>query len=168
VSAFDDLLHGAAAHHARFSLGHLDRPPARGLAVVTCMDARIDPLQFGLAPGDAGIIRNAGARVTDDVMRSLVVAAARLGVRRVAVIQHTDCGVVGVTNLAVADKVLEVTGHDPAGMDFGCFDDQRAALLEDVKRLASSHLLPAGTVACGFLYDVKTGELTQVTDERVA
>nr|MDQ3757891.1 carbonic anhydrase [Actinomycetota bacterium] len=114
MSAFEELL---AANHAfaeGFGLGHLAGPPVRALAVLTCMDARILPLQmFGLAPGDAHVVRNAGGRASDDAIRSLLVSTHRLGVRSIAVVHHTECGMAGITDESFADEVEAATGHRP-------------------------------------------------------
>ena len=130
--------------------------PGRRLAVVTCMDARIDVFAvLGLHLGEAHVIRNAGGRVTDDVLRSLALSIHVLGVDTVVVMQHTSCGVSGVSD----DELREMTG---AELDFFAFDDHAAALREDVERLTTTpYLGPVQTVA-GVVYDVETGELDDV------
>jgi carbonic anhydrase len=142
MSVFDDLLAGNARHAATFEHGRLPAPPARGLAVLTCMDARILPLEvFGLGTGDAHIIRNAGGRATDDVLRSVLVSVHTMGVRAIAVVHHTECGLTKVTDEGLRKLVTAATGHDPAPLP-----------------LAGSPLLPGIEVA-GFRYDVRTGQL---------
>ncbi len=103
---FDDVLSANQAYSSGFRLAGLAPTAARGLAVVTCIDSRIEPLQMlGLAPGDAKILRNAGARVTDDVLRSLVLAVNLLGVNRVGVVQHTGCRMTGATNAELQESL---------------------------------------------------------------
>jgi len=133
-----------------------DARPGRRLAVVTCMDARIDVFAvLGLHLGEAHVIRNAGGRVTDDVLRSLAVSIHLLGVDTVVVMQHTRCGVAGVSD----EELREVTG---AGLDFFAFDDHAVALRDDIDVLTSTaYLGPLRTVA-GFVFDVETGHLHDV------
>lgn len=160
MSAFDDLLAANDDHVARFSTGHLAAPPARALAVLTCMDARILPLDaLGLAPGDAHVVRNAGGRVTDDALRSLLVSTHSLGARAIAVIHHTECGVAKSTDEEFRQVVLAATGHDPDPIRLLAITDADQALADDVHALASSPLLPAGTEVAGFRYDIRTGRL---------
>jgi carbonic anhydrase len=130
--------------------------PGRHLAVVTCMDARIDVFAvLGLHLGEAHVIRNAGGRITDDVLRSLALSIHVLGVYTVVVMQHTKCGVAGVSD----SQLRSMTGAD---LDFFAFDDHAAALREDVDRLTkTAYLMPLKTVA-GFVYDVETGRLDDV------
>jgi carbonic anhydrase len=130
--------------------------PLRRLAVVTCMDARIDVFAaLGLHLGEAHVIRNAGGRVTDDVLRSLAVSIHVLGVETVVVMQHTKCGLAGVSD----DQLRQMTG---AELEFFAFDDHAAALRDDVDLLTSTpYLDPLHTVA-GFVFDVETGQLHDV------
>jgi carbonic anhydrase len=130
--------------------------PARKLAVLTCMDARIDVFAIlGLHLGEAHVLRNAGGRVTDDVLRSLALSSHFLGVDTVVVMQHTKCGLAGVT-----DEALRRT----TGADFGFFpiDDHAAALREDIALLARTEFLGPLQVIAGFVYDVESGELDDV------
>ena len=157
TSGFDDLLAANEAYAAGFSSGELTAPPARELAVVTCMDSRIEPLQvLGLSLGDAKVIRNAGGRVTDDALRSLVVATHLLGVRRVLVVEHTDCG---MTKLGEQEARERVGAPD---LQLGMIADQRASLEEDVQRVRTSPHLPQGLAVLGCLYDVSTGRIEVV------
>jgi carbonic anhydrase len=159
MSVFDELLESNAAYAEGFDLGHLSSPPARGLAVLTCMDARILPLAaFGLAPGDAHIVRNAGGRASDDAVRSLLVSTHRFGVRNIAVVHHTTCGMAGITDDGFADEVEAATGHRP-DVPALAIGDPDEALRDDVERLRSSPLFPAGTDVAGFMYNVRTGRL---------
>jgi len=162
-TAFADLLAANRSYAAQFDLGDLAAPAARGLAVVTCIDSRIEPLaMLGLAPGDAKIIRNAGARVSDDVLRSLVLAAHLLGVHRVAVIAHTDCAMTSSTEDELRATIGERAGEDAAGWDFLAIADQRATLASDVDRIRTCPLLPDDLVVAGFVYDVRSGVLDLV------
>ncbi len=130
--------------------------PARRLAVVTCMDVRIDVgAVLGLRLGEAHILRNAGGRVTDDVLRSLALSSAMLGVDTVIVMQHTHCGLEGATD----DELRGQTGADLAFLPIA---DHRASLREDVELLSgTAYLSPLQTIA-GFLYDVDTGQIDDV------
>ena len=159
--AFDDLLDANRAALGELDLTGLTGRPAKGLAVVTCMDTRIDPLRgLGLAPGDAKIIRNAGARVTDDVIRSVAIVVANLGVERVAVIPHTDCAMAKLSHEALRESVAAVAPGEIGDWDPLAVPDQAAALQEDLERLRTSPLLPDDLVVGGFVYDVATGELS--------
>jgi carbonic anhydrase len=160
--AFADLFDGnerfAAQGHEVAATG----VARRELAIVTCIDSRIDPLAvFGLVPGDAKILRNAGARVTPDALRSLALAVAALGVRRIAVVQHTDCKMTTPAAELVA-AVGAATGADPADFDPLAIHDQAAVLAEDVQAILTSPLVAGGTVVAGLLYDLHTGRLHTV------
>lgn len=160
--AFADVLAANAAYAERFSGVGLSGRAARGLAVLTCMDTRIDPLaMLGLQAGDAKILRNAGARVTDDVLRTLVLARYLLGVDRVMVVAHTDCRMAGGTEDDVHAAIAAAGGPDTRLLHFETTLDQEATLREDVDRLRSSAYLD-GLVAGGFLYDVHTGRIEQL------
>ena len=131
--------------------------------MLTCMDSRIEPLRMlGLRPGDAKILRNAGARVTDDVLRTLVLASSLLGVERVMVVAHTDCRMAAGSEEAVHAAVEEAGGPDTRSLAFLVTDDQEATLRDDVQRIRSSPYLPRLEVG-GFLYDVDTGRLTRLS-----
>ncbi len=133
-----------------------DPRPGRRLAIVTCMDARIDVFAaLGLHLGEAHVLRNAGGRVTDDVLRSLALSSHVLGVDTVVVMQHTRCGLAGVTDAELRD----LTGAD---LGFFPIDDHAAALREDVAQLAATDFLSPIKVIAGFVYDVETGELDDV------
>lgn len=155
---FDDLIEG----NRRFAAGY--RPlesgaPAKRLAVITCIDARLDPLAIlGLSPGDAKIIRNAGARVTDDALRSVIIATQVLGVDRIAVVQHTDCKM-NSDPRTVERLVGERSGRDTSRWASLAFEDQRDALAADLQRLRTCELLPPGVETAGFVCDVSTGLL---------
>ena len=157
---FGDVLAANAGYVEHFSAADLPGRAARGLAVVTCMDSRIEPLQMlGLSQGDAKILRHAGARVTDDVLRTLVLATHLLGVERVMVVAHTDCRMSKVTDDQVHDAILEQSGLDTRSIEFQTVSDQRTMLASDVQRIRSSPYLPEGLAVIGALYDVTTGRL---------
>jgi carbonic anhydrase len=159
MDAFDDLFAANAEFARTFEWSGLTGTAARGLAVVTCMDSRIDPLGLlGLRPGDAKILRNAGARVTDDVLRTLVLAVYLLGVERVLVMPHTDCGMAKVTDADVHELTLQ-HGVDTRSLEFHTVPDQHKALEHDLTRIRTSPFLPAGMPVAGAIYDVRTGRL---------
>ena len=162
-SMFDDVLEA----NRRYRAGHHDPGvsgvAAKGLAVLTCIDSRIDPLaMLGLEAGDAKIVRNAGGRATDDALRSLVLAANLLGVRRVCVVHHTECAVVGSTDAELQQRVAEARGVDAVDWPFLADDDPVAAMKDDVERIRSCELLPPDLEVAGFVFDVRTGELKPV------
>jgi carbonic anhydrase len=143
---------GYAAARAAVS----DPRPSRHLAVVTCMDARIDVFAIlGLHLGEAHVIRNAGGRVTDDVLRSLALSTQVLGVDTVVVMQHTKCGLVGVTE----EELRSLTGAD---LGFFAIDDHAANLREDIDLLAAKPYLEPVKVIAGFVYDVESGQIDDV------
>jgi carbonic anhydrase len=160
--AFDDVLAANEAYARAFGLGGLDGRAARGLAVLTCMDSRIEPLRMlGLEPGDAKILRNAGARVTDDVLRTLVLATHLLGVQRFMVVAHTRCRMAAEDEADVHEAVFSAGGPDTRSLAFLVARDQEATVRDDVQRVRSSPYL-GGLTAGGFLYDVDTGRLRQL------
>lgn len=163
MGSFDDVLAANDAYAASFVDTGRPGQAARGLALVTCMDSRIDPLSMlGLEKGDAKILRNAGGRVTDDVLRTLVLATHLLGVERVMVVEHTECKMASATDDEVHAAILASSGVDTRSLEFRTMSDQMATICEDVQRVRSSPYLPEGIVAAGFLYDVRTGRLTEV------
>lgn len=159
---FADVLAANEAYTRDFRLGGLQATAARGLAVLTCIDSRIEPLALlGLGPGDAKILRNAGARVTDDVLRTLVLASYLLGVDRAMVIAHTNCRMAAGGEDDVHRAVETAGGPDTRSLAFLVTDDQEATLREDVQRIRSWPYLERLRVG-GFLYDVESGRLTQL------
>lgn len=157
---FDDLLEANKRYAAKFHDPGVAGKAAKQLAVLTCIDSRIDPLaMLGLKPGDAKIIRNAGARMTDDALRSLILSANLLDAKRIIVVQHTDCAMAKSSEAEIAAKVGAASGADTSGMHFHAMDDQTAALRADVAKLRACPLIPSGTEIAGFIYDVHTGEL---------
>jgi carbonic anhydrase len=164
MAVLDEILDHNSRYAARFTKGHLPMPPARRFAVVTCMDARIDPAKsLGLEEGDAHVIRNAGGLVSDDALRSLVISHWLLGTREALVIGHTDCGMVSFTNEALRVKLAAEAGVDASGIDFLPFADVKESVNQSVRRIRTSGLLPASFGAVGLVYDVRTGRLLQVT-----
>lgn len=161
-STFADVLAANETYARAFPLAGLPSRAAKGLAVVTCIDSRIEPLtMLGLRPGDAKILRNAGARVTDDVLRTLVLAYYLLGVERAMVIAHTDCRMATGTEHDVHTAVSEAGGPDTRSLAFLVSSDQEATVRGDVQRLRSWPYLSRLDVS-GFLYDVDTGRIAQV------
>jgi carbonic anhydrase len=159
---FADVLSANAAYARDFSPPGLDGRAARGLAVLTCIDSRIDPLaMLGLEPGDAKIVRNAGARVTDDVLATLVVAQYLLDVERFMVIAHTDCRMVAPSDDELRAAIRESGGPETSDLSFSTSADQVASVTDDVARVRSFERLEALQVG-GFVYDVRTGVLTRI------
>jgi carbonic anhydrase len=159
---FADVLAANETYAAEFRLAGLRASAARGLAVLTCIDSRIEPLaMLGLRPGDAKILRNAGARVTDDVLRTLVLASFLLGVDRAMVIAHTDCRMATGSEDDVHAAVSEAGGPDTRSLSFLVTANPEATVSADVQRLRSWPYLANLRVA-GFLYDVVTGRVSQI------
>jgi carbonic anhydrase len=168
MSTSDELLEANSEYVKSFNRGDLPMPPARRLAVVTCMDARIVPeQQFGLEVGDAHVIRNAGGRARE-ALRSLVISQRLLGTNEIAVIHHTDCGMLTFTNSDLHSKVQKELGADASNIDFLPFTDLEESVREDVAFLLSSPLIPGDVTIRGFVYDVKTGKLNEVGFEATA
>ncbi len=163
MGAFDDMLAANATYADSFVDLALPGQAGKGLAVVTCMDSRIDPLgMLGLSKGDAKIMRNAGGRVTEDVLRTLVLAVHLLGVERVLVVEHTECKMASATDEQVHTAIREASGIDTRSLEFRTMSDQLATLTDDVQKVRSSPYLPASVEVGGFLYDVRTGRLREV------
>ena len=160
--SLDDFLSENERFVASFDLGGLRRPPAKRLAIITCMDARIHPIAaLGLQLGDANVLRNAGAIVTQDVIRSLVVSNLLLGTRNAVVIGHTDCGMVDFTNETIRSRLASERGVDADALDFYPFTDVARTVADGVRQLRESPLLDFDEVR-GLLYDVDTGKLEPV------
>jgi len=159
---FADLLAANETYADGFPLRGLQAHAAKGLAVLTCIDSRIEPLaMLGLRPGDAKILRNAGARVTDDVLRTLVLASYLLGVDRAMVIAHTDCRMATGSEDDVHAAVSEAGGPDTRSLAFLVTSNQQATVRADVQRIRSSPYLAHLDVG-GFLYDTGTGRLSHL------
>jgi len=158
----DRLLDDNRHHATAFAGGDLGSNPTRKLAILTCMDTRIEPLgALGLQVGEAHVLRNAGGRVTDDMLRSLMVSTVVLGVRDVAVVQHDGCGMNKLDDTQLRDRITEATGHDPATTDFLTFTDLDDSVKTDVERVRTHEGIVTERVV-GFVYDVATGRLRQV------
>ncbi|HXF72425.1 MAG TPA: carbonic anhydrase [Actinomycetota bacterium] len=167
MTVLRELLDANARYADAFDRGNLPGPPAKRLAVLTCMDARLDPLRFlGLDLGDAHVIRNAGGRASDDALRSLVISSHLLGTRECVVIHHTDCGMLTFTNEDLRRRLEEETGEDASSIDFLPFRDLEESVREDVRRIAGSPFIPGDVTVSGFVYDVRTGRLRQVEAPR--
>ena len=163
VVVFDELLEANRTAAEGFDLAGVPPVAARGFALVTCMDTRIEPLaMLGLRPGDAKILRNAGGRVTPDVLRSLVLATWLLQVRAVAVMQHTECALAGLGEGAVRGRLEEAGADGAAGWEFLAMDDPDAALREDVERVRACPDLPEKVAVEGWRYDVSSGLIRRI------
>jgi carbonic anhydrase len=168
MSTIDELLKANEAYAATFDRGNLPLPPARGIAIVTCMDARILPSRvLGLQEGDAHVIRNAGGRARD-ALRSLIISQRLLGTREVAVIHHTDCGMLTFSNRDLREKVRTDLGQDTGEFDFLPFQNLDDSVREDIEFLQATQLLDPDTLIKGFVYDVATGKLREVRVESEA
>jgi carbonic anhydrase len=159
MSVVDEIENANAQYADGFTKGDLPMPPGRRFAVVTCMDARIDPAKaLGLEEGDAHVIRNAGGIVNDETIRSLVLSHHLLGTQKAVVIGHTDCGMLTFTN----DDVHEKLGPESEDIDFQPFPDVAARVRQSVETIRSHPLLADGFGATGFVYDVKSGRIEAV------
>jgi carbonic anhydrase len=160
---FDELLNANDEYAGTFSLRGIAPVAARGFALVTCMDSRIEPLtMLGLHPGDAKILRNAGARVTPDVLRSLILATHFLGVTEIAVMQHTNCALADQTDADVRARLHAEGTEGTDGWEFLAMPDPDAALRDDVARVRTCPQLPGGVRVEGWRYDVQTGRITRI------
>jgi carbonic anhydrase len=163
VEAFIDVIEANAVHVDSYMGSDLTGRAARGLAVVTCIDSRIDPLAaLGMHAGDVKILRNAGARVTEDVQRTLLLATYLLGVQRILIMPHTDCRMVGSREADIHAMIRSEHGVDTRSIEFRTSDDVDATLGQDVVRVRTNPLLPPGTKVGGAVYDVHTGRLRPV------
>src|SRR6202453_3506480 len=180
----DEVLKANRKYSSEFGeKGKLALPPARRFAILTCMDARLDPARYaGLSEGDAHVIRNAGGRASDDAIRSLVISYKLLGTREFFVIHHTDCGMEFFTNevirglLASSLETAELTpegfrdvGHGPGSkageyIEWLTIRDQAQAVIDDVERIRTHPLVPESIPVYGFIYDVHSGKLIEVED----
>jgi len=162
MSVIDEYLDNNSAYAAEFSAGDLPIPPKDELAVVACMDARLDVLALlGLDKGDAHIIRNAGGVVTDDVIRSLMISQRLLGTREIMLVHHTDCGMLKFTDAELGKTIEEETGTRP---DFSIqsFSNLEENVRESIARIQASPFIPHKQVIRGFVYEVETGSLREV------
>jgi len=165
MSEIPHLLAANREFASAFPNAGLAAHPARALVVVTCMDARIDPLKvLGLADGDAHVIRNAGGLVTDDVLRSLILSYWGLGTREAVVVAHEECGLQMFSNREIHERIAQETGQDATGIDFLAFDDLDGAVRASLRRIRESPFLPDSYGVTGFVYDVGTGAMREVPE----
>ena len=162
TDGFDDLLAANRDYAETFDLGGFDGVAHAGVAIVTCMDSRIDPLRMvGLEPGDAKIFRNPGGRVTSQALEALVLGVHLLNVRRILVVPHTRCAMASSTLDELRARVGASAGQDASWQTFGVIADQIGTLEDDVRKVRSHPLIPDTVAVGGFLYDVDSGLLTQ-------
>ncbi len=163
TTTIDDLLANNRAYAENSATNHLDVHPSRRLAIVTCMDSRIDVFAaLGLGGGQAHILRNAGGVITDDVIRSLAISQRKLGTREVMLIHHTDCGMQKLTDDSFRAELQEATGTAPA-FAIESFSDPEADVRQSILRVRRSEFIPHREVVRGFVYDVDTHALHEVT-----
>jgi carbonic anhydrase len=163
MSATDELVANNAAYAASFDKGDLPLPPARKVAVVACMDARLDPAAIlGLQEGDAHVIRNAGGVVTEDEIRSLAISQRLLGTEEVILIHHTDCGMLTFSDDEFERSIQEETGIKPT-WSAEAFSDLDEDVRQSVARIVASPFIPRKDSVRGFVYEVETGRLREVT-----
>jgi carbonic anhydrase len=160
AAKFGDLLSANSEYVETFKYSDLPGSAARGLAIVTCMDSRINPLSVvGMRSGDAKILRNAGARVTEDVLRTLVLATYLLNVDRILVMPHTDCRMAQSDESNIHELIESKFGVDTRSLEFRVTKDQEAALKSDITRIRAYPLIREGVSVAGAIYDVKTGKI---------
>lgn len=163
MSVTDDLLNNNAGYAASFDKGDLSAPPARHVAVVACMDARLDVYRLlGLTEGDAHVIRNAGGVVSDDAIRSLTISQLLLGTREVVIVQHTDCGMMSFRDDDIKDRIEADTGLRPS-FALEAFSDLEQNLRQSIARIQASPFISVKDSIRGFAYDVATGRLNEVS-----
>ena len=160
TDAFEDLLAANREYASTHELSGFDGVAHAGVAVVTCMDSRIDPLRMlGLQPGDAKIFRNPGGRITSQALEALVLGVHLLNVKRILIVPHTRCAMATSSLEEIREKVGASAGQDASWQTFGVVDDQEAALADDVAAVKAHPLIPETVQVGGFLYDVDTGLL---------
>ncbi len=163
MSAIDTCLDNNAKYASTFGGAKLDAAPSMQLTIVTCMDARIDPtLMLGLAPGEAHVIRNGGGIVTEDVIRSIAVSQNVLGTREVMLIQHTECGFLRLSEEELKDRIEGEAGARP-DFTMGAFEDLENNLRRSIEIVRTSPYLSSKDVVRGFIYDVRTGLLSETS-----
>ena len=163
MTATDDLLKNNESYAAGFDKAELPLPPAKKVAVVACMDARIVVAKIlGLAEGDAHVIRNAGGVITDDEIRSLAISQNLLGTEEIILIHHTDCGMLTFTDEQFKAKLEESTGQRP-DWDSGAFPDLEGNVRDSIKLIVDSPFIPNTDSVRGFVYEVETGRLREVS-----
>ncbi len=163
MSVIDEILEHNEEHVVRFSRGSLPMPPAKKLAVVACMDARLETgVLLKLVEGDAHVIRNAGGVVTDDVIRSLTISQRLLGTCEIMLIHHTDCGMVTFTDEELKQQIVADTGLKPS-FAMETFKDVEEDVRQSMARVHASPFIPHKQEVRGFVYDVDSGHLREVT-----
>ena len=164
MTVVQEFLKANEAYAANFQKGDLPMPPARHVAVLTCMDARLHPSRFlGLEEGDAHVIRNAGGRASDDAIRSLVISEQLLGTNTIVVIHHTDCGMLTFSNSDLRTKIKQDLHANADSIDFLPFGNLEQSVRDDVATLKASPLIPDNIEISGFIYDVESGKLIPVS-----
>ena len=162
MSVTDELLENNAAYAETFNKGELPLPPAKRVAVVACMDARLDVHKIlGLQEGDAHVIRNAGGVITDDEIRSLTISQRLLGTREIILVHHTDCGMLTFTDEEFRQQIQEEVGIKPH-FPMECFSDLEEDVRESIRRIQASTFIPYKDSVRGFIYEVETGRLREV------
>ena len=162
MTVTDELIENSRRYAESFGTGGLPLPPAKKVAVVACMDARLIPTRvLGLNEGDAHVIRNAGGVITDDEIRSLAISQHLLGTEEVILIHHTDCGMVSFTDADFKARLREASGQEP-DWDVETFTDIDANVRESIRRIVDSPFVPRKNVR-GFVFDVQDGSLREVT-----
>jgi carbonic anhydrase len=165
MSITDETVEANTQYASNFTQGDLPAPPARHLAVLTCMDARLHPEKFlGLDLGEAHVIRNAGGRASDDALRSLIISSHLLGTNEFMVIHHTDCGMLTFSNNELRFHLQEETGEDASHIDFLPFSDLEGSVREDMQTIKRSPFISNDVSVRGFIYDVHTGRLQEVSE----
>lgn len=163
MSALEEIRSANDRYASSFDKASLPMPPARRFAVLTCMDARLDPAKaLGLEEGDAHVIRNAGGLASDDALRSVVISHTLLGTQEAFVIGHSDCGMLTFSNDELRGRLRDERGVDASHLDFQPFSDVTERVRASVRRLRESALLPASYGLRGFVYDVSSGRLHEV------
>lgn len=165
MSYFENFMKANQAYVDLHGTAHLPIKPKTKVAIVTCMDSRLHVAQaLGLALGDAHILRNAGGRVTEDMIRSLVISQQQLGTREIVVLHHTDCGAQTFKNEEFTAHLHKELGVDVSDQDFLPFTDVEESVREDMVLLRQSPLIPADVEISGAVYDVDTGRMTVVEE----
>jgi carbonic anhydrase len=169
MSALDEVLAANEAYVSAFDKASLPMPPGRQFAILTCMDARIDPARaLGLEEGDAHVIRNAGGIASDDAIRSIVISHHLLGTKEVFVIGHTDCGMLTFSNDDLRTTLRDRQGVEAAHLDFQPFGNCSERVSASVRRIRESGLLPEDFAVHAFVYDVSSGRIDSVEVEALA
>jgi carbonic anhydrase len=169
MGAYEETLEANQRYAESFRLGHLPMPPARKLAVVACMDARLTVEHiFGLQTGEAHIIRNAGGLATDDALRSLIISSRLLGTRTIFVVEHTDCGMLTFQDDQLRQQLKNDTGLDARHLHFHAFSDLEANLRAQLRRIRENPFLPPDIELHGFVYDVRSGRLREIQEAGAA